>query len=118
MKTLKVIKITSVLQIIFCLFCIASSVCFYFYDYCFSTNPVYSGFAFTLGNLFVYGWIANPVGIISLFVCLYYYKNDKKQESQQKIIGKKWHIIVYWPIITKIFYFAASIFMGRFTGGV
>ena len=62
MKTLKALKITSILNGIFCFFCVASTVCFAitrYYD---------SNLFFSIGNILIYGWMINPIGIISFVI--------------------------------------------------
>ena len=112
MKTLKAIKITTILNSIFCFFCIASSVCFaisYFFDL-----RVF----FDIANILVYGWIINPVGIISFVICLVFFLIEHKDSEAKQAIGKKWVWIFIWPVITIVFYLTAAVLIVVFTGGV
>lgn len=112
MKTLKALKITSILNGIFCFFCIASIVCV-------AINHHYDAYFFSgLGVLLSYGWIINPVGIISFILCLILYLTERKQPDHKQLIGRKWIWIFVWPIITTIFWlFGGGLFV-IFTGGV
>ncbi len=112
MKTIKALKITSVLNGIFCLFCVASTVCFainYYFDL---------RLFFSIGNILVYGWIINPVGIVSFIVCLVLFLTELKSAEAKKIIGKKWVWILISLVITIVFYFVAAVLMVVLTGGV
>lgn len=112
MKTLKALKITSVLQIIFCFFCIASTFCFAISRYCDSR------FFFNMGNVLVYGWIINPVAIISFVVCLALFISERKQPETKQHLGKKWIWIFAWPVITTVLYITAGVLQVAFTGGI
>ena len=118
MKTIKALKITSVLQIFFCLFCIASTVCFGISNYQMAGGSDSWRKAFDLANIFIYGWIGNPVAPISFIVCVAIFLRERKQTENRQFIGKKWIWIFIWPIITTIFYLVAMILMVAFTGGV
>ena len=112
MKTLKALKITSVLNGIFCFFCIASTVCF-------AINRYFDLRAFfDAANILVYGWIINPVGIISFVVCLVLFLIERKASEAKQVIGKKWIWIFIWPIVTTVLYLAAAVLTVAFTGGV
>ena len=112
MKTLKALKITSVLNGIFCFFCIASTVCFAINRY-FDLRTF-----FDTANILVYGWIINPVGIISFVVCLVLFLVERKQPENRQLIGRKWIWIFIWPIVTTVLYLAAAVLTVAFTGGV
>ena len=112
MKTLKALKITSILNGIFCLCCVVSIVFFalnHYYD-------IYTFFGF--GILLSYGWITNPVGIISFVICLSFYLAERKSPESREIIKRKWVWIFIWPIITTIFYVIGGGLFVIFTGGV
>ena len=112
MKTLKALKITSILNSIFCIFCIASTVCF-------AVNHYYNlRDFFSVGMLLVYGWIINPVGIVSFFVCLVLFLIERKNQESKQAMGKKWIWIFVWPIVTTVFYLTAGGLMVVLTGGV
>ena len=112
MKTIKALKITSALQIIFCLFCIAATICFGICRYADSSQ------AFQIANILTYGWIVNPIGPVSFIICGAFFLIERKQPEHRQLIGKNWVWIIVWPVITTVFYFAASILMVAFTGGV
>ena len=112
MKTLRALKITSILQIIFCVFCIASTVCFAITRYC------DSNLFFSIGNILIYGWIINPVGIVSFVVCLSLFLSERKNQEAKEVIGRKWIWVFIWPIITTILYLTAGGLTVAFTGGV
>lgn len=112
MTTLKALKATSVLNGIFCFFCIASTVCFavsYYFDL-----RVF----FNIANILVYGWIINPIGIVSFLICLILFLAERKSPEAKQIMAKKWIWIFVWPIITTVFYLAAGGLTVAFTGGV
>jgi len=111
MKTLKALKITSILQILFCLFCMISTVGFAFGD------PFENYILFAIAEFSLYGWIANPVGIISFIVCLRLFLKERKAPESKQIIGKKWIWIFIWPIITTLFWIIGGGLMVKFTGG-
>ena len=112
MKTLKALKITSVLNGIFCFFCIASTVCF-------AINRYFDLRAFfDAANILVYGWIINPVGIISFIICLVLFLGERKHPEAKQSMEKKWVWIFIWPVITTILYLAAGGLTVAFTGGI
>lgn len=112
MKTLKALKITSILQSIFCFFCTASSVCFAVSYFCDSRTT------FNIANIMIYGWILNPIAIISFIICLALFLAERKQSEAKQVLGKKWVWIFIWPVITTVFYIIACILTVAFTGGV
>ena len=112
MKTLKALKITSILNGIFCFFCIASTVCFAitrYYD---------SNLFFNIGNILIFGWIINPVGIVSFVVCLSLFLSERKNQEAKEVLGRKWVWIFIWLMITTILYLTAGGLTVAFTGGV
>ena len=112
MKTLKALKITSILNGIFCFFCIASTVCFAINRY-FDIRAFFS-----VGMILTYGWIINPIGIISFIVCLSMFLSERNNQEAKQVIGKKWIWIFVWPVVTTVFYVSAIIFLVSLTGGV
>ena len=112
MKTVKALKITSILNGIFCFFCVASTVCFAITRYC------DSNLFFSIGNILIFGWIINPVGIVSFAVCLSLFLSERKNQEAKEVIGRKWVWIFVWPIITTLLYLVSSILTVAFTGGV
>lgn len=112
MKTLKVLKIASILQSIFCFFCIASNICFAITRY-FNLRVF-----FDIGNVLIYGWIANPIAPFSFIICLIVFLVERKSPKDRQLIGKKWIWIFVWPVITTIFYFATILLLVALTGGV
>ncbi len=112
MKTLKALKITSILNGIFCFFCVASTVCFAitrYYD---------SNLFFSIGNILLYGWMINPIGIISFVICLPIFLAEGKEQEARNAMGRKWIWVFVWPIITTLLYLVSSILTVAFTGGV
>ena len=82
MKTLKALKITSILNGIFCFFCIASTICFAINRY-FDLRVF-----FDIANILIYGWIINPVGIISFVVCLMLFLTECKSSEAKQVMEK------------------------------
>ena len=112
MKTVKALKITSVLNSIFCLFCIASTICF-------AVNRYFDlRVFFDVANILVYGWIINPVAIISFIVCLVIFLSEHKKPEAKQAMGKTWVWIFVWPVITTVLYLTAAVLTVAFTGGV
>lgn len=112
MKTIRALKVTSILNGIFCFFCIASTVCF-------ALNRYFDlRFFFDIANILIYGWMINPVGIISFVVCLVSFVAERKTPEARQVMGKKWIWIFIWPIITTVLYLTAVILTVAFTGGV
>lgn len=112
MKTLKALKITSILNGIFCFCCVASTVCFAI------TRYFNSSLFFGIANVLIYGWIINPIGIISFIVCLSLFLTERKDQKAKQAIGKKWFWVFIWPVITTLFYLIACGLTVAFTGGV
>ena len=112
MKTVKALKITSILNGIFCFFCVASTVCLAITRYC------DSNLFFSIGNILIFGWIINPVGIVSFVVCLSLFLSERKNQEAKEVIDRKWIWIFVWPIITTLLYLVSSILTVAFTGGV
>ena len=112
MKTIKWLKTSIVLQSIFAFFCIASSLCFAINRY------FYLRFFFSLGNVLVYGWIINPIGLISVVVGLVYYFSEKSEDKNRKIIGKKWIWFIAFFVIDILLFLTTGVLTVAFTGGV
>lgn len=117
MKTLRALRITSILNSIFCLFCVASTVCFAISNYAITHNSDWVT-PFEIANILIYGWVANPVALISFIICIIFFLIERKQPENKQLIKKKWIWIFVWPIITTFFYFAALMLTVAFTGGV
>lgn len=112
MKTIKWLKTTIVLQSIFAFFCIASSLCFAINRY-FDLRVFFS-----LGNILVYGWLINPIGLISVVVGFIFFFSEKGNNENRKIIGKKWIWFIVFFIIDILLYLTAGMLLVVFTGGV
>ena len=112
MKTIKWLKTSIVLQSIFAFFCIASSLCFAINRY-FDLRIL-----FTLGNILIYGWIINPIGLISVVVGLVLFFSEKSNNEHCKIIGKKWIWFIVFLVIDILLYLTAGVLTVAFTGGV
>lgn len=112
MKTIKWLKTTIVLQSIFAFFCIASSLCFAINRY-FDLRVFFS-----LGNILVYGWLINPIGLISVVVGFIFFFFEKSNDENRKIIGKKWIWFIVFFIIDILLYLTAGMLLVVFTGGV
>ncbi len=112
MKTLKVLRITSILNGILCLFCVASIVCFAI-NHFFDIRSLFS-----IGIILSYGWIINPVGIVSFVVCLSLFLTERKSQEAKQVIGKAWIWIFVWPVITTVVYLIAGVLLVRITGGI
>ena len=112
MKTLRALKIASILNSIFCLSCIISIICFAVNHY-YQTNLLS-----LIGVLFVYGWMVNPIPLISCILCFILYLTERKVETERQTIGWKWIWILIWPVITTAFWvFGGGLFV-IITGGV
>ena len=112
MKTIKWLKTSIVLQSIFAFFCIASSLCF-------AINRFFDvKIFFTLGNILIYGWILNPIGLISVIVGLIIFFSEKGVEENNIIIGKKWIWFIAFFVIDVLLYLTAGVLTVAFTGGV
>ncbi len=112
MKTIKWLKTSIVLQSIFTFFCIASSLCF-------AINRYFDlSIFFTLGNILIYGWIINPIGLISVIVGLIFFFSEKGVEENRKAIGKKWIWFILFFVIDILLYLTAGVLTVAFTGGV
>ena len=112
MKTLRALRITSVLQIIFCLFCIASLTCFAIYRW-YDIDLL-----FYIGGLLVYGWMINPISIISFVICLFCFLPERKDPEARQIMGKKWIWVFIWPVITTLVWLFGGVVFVSLTGGV
>ena len=112
MKTIKWLKTTIVLQSIFAFFCIASSLCFAINRY-FDLRVFFS-----LGNILVYGWLINPIGLISVVVGFILFFSEKSNDENRKIIGTKWIWFIVFFIIDILLYLTAGMLLVVFTGGV
>ena len=112
MKTLKALKITSIFNGIFCFFCIASTVCFAINRY-FDIRAFFS-----VGMFLTYGWIINPIGIVSFIICLILFLTERKSPEAKQVIGMKCIWFFIWPIVTTVFYITAGGLMVVLTGGV
>ena len=112
MRTIKWLKTSIVLQNIFAFFCIASSLCF-------AINRYFDlRIFFTLGNILIYGWIINPIGLISVVVGLVLFFSEKSNNEHRKIIGEKWIWFIVFLVIDILLYVAAGVLTVAFTGGV
>ena len=117
MKTLKSLKITSLLNGIFCLCCIISVSCMAINHYLIINSININIFA-VIGAIANFGWMINPVGIISFFVSLIIYVSERKNPESKQVIGKKWIWIFILPVITTIFYLTSIYLFVQITGGV
>ena len=111
-RTIKWLKTSIVLQSIFAFFCIASSLCFAINRY-FDLRIL-----FTLGNILIYGWIINPIGLISVVVGLVLFFSEKSNNEHRKIIGNKWIWFIVFLVIDILLYVTAGVLTVAFTGGV
>ena len=112
MRTIKWLKTSIVLQSIFAFFCIAASLCF-------AINRYFdSSIFFTLGNILIYGWIINPIGLISVIVGLAHFFSEKNNNENRKIIGKKWIWFIAFFVIDILLYLTSAVLTVAFTGGV
>ena len=112
MKTIKWLKTSIVLQSIFAFFCIASSLCF-------AINRYFDlRIFFTLGNILIFGWIINPIGLISVVVGFILFFSEKNIEQNYKFIGKKWIWFIVFLVIDILLYLTAGVLTVAFTGGV
>ena len=112
MKTLRALKIASILNSIFCLSCVISIICFAVNHY-YQTNLLS-----LIGVLFVYGWMVNPIPLISCVLSFKFYLTERKSEMARQIIGQKWIWIFIWPVITTAFWVIGGGLFVEITGGV
>ena len=105
MKTLKALKITSVLNGIFCLCCILFLACTAINRY--GALGEAENIIAVIGRIFLWGWLINPVGIVSFIVCLTLFAVERKDPVAKQVIGLKWIWIFVWPVITTVFYFVS-----------
>lgn len=112
MKTIKWLKISVILQVFYYFFCISSSLCFAINRYL-DIHIFYS-----LGNILLFGWIINPIGLITLIVGLILYFSEKSVPDNQIKIGFKWIWFVMFFIIDLLLYLTSAILTIVFTGGV
>ena len=112
MKTIKWLKISIVLQSIFAFFCVSSSLCFAINRYLDLRS------FFTLGNILIFGWIINPIGLISVVVGFILFFSEKDIEQNRRIIGKKWIWFILFLVIDILLYLTAGVLTVAFTGGV
>ena len=117
MKTLKALKVTSILNGIFCFFCIASTVCYGIVQRQAATGKEWRTIL-SIATILTYGWIANPVALISFIVCILFFLTERKNPESRQLIGRKWVWIFVWPIITGIFWLTSAVLLVAFTGGV
>ncbi len=113
MNTRKALRRASIWSGIFCFFCVLSTVCFAIYYY-FDVSYDFVG----VGMLSVYGWMVNPMPILSCILCLTVYLKVRKDPEAKEIIGKRWIWIFVLPAITTVFWLLGSILFVTFTGGV
>ena len=116
MKTLKALKITSILNGIFCLCCILFLACLAINRYC-ALGEIENVIS-TINRIFLWGWIINPIGIVSFIVCLTLFVVERRDQVAKQVIGLKWIWIFIWPIITTVLYFLSIGLMVDITGGV
>ena len=112
MKTIKWLKISAVLQAFFVFFCLSSSVCFAINRYL--DIPIF----FSLGNFLIYGWIINPIGLITLVVGLILYFSEKSVIENRTKIGRKWIWFVLFFVFDLLLYLTSAVLTVVFTGGV
>ena len=65
-----------------------------------------------------YGWIINPIGILTIVLGLSFYFSERNQEGAKKIIGKKWGWFILLFIIDTLLYITCAVLMVVLTGGV
>lgn len=112
MKTIKWLKISIILQSIFAFFCITSTLCFIINR--FTDTKIF----FSIGNILMYGWILNPIGLISVIVGFILFFTEKGVNENRQLIGKKWIWFILFFVIDIILYLTAAIVTVVLTGGV
>ena len=113
MKTLQALRRAAIWSGVFCFFCVLSTVCFAIYYY-FDVSYDFVG----VGMLSVYGWMVNPLALISCIRCLKAYLKERKDSEAREIIGKRWIWIFILPAITTVLWLAGGVLLVAFTGGV
>ena len=66
----------------------------------------------------LFGWIINPIGLITLIVGLILYFSEKSVPDNQIKIGFKWIWFVMFFIIDLLLYLTSAVLSVVFTGGV
>lgn len=112
MKTIKWLKVSVILQAIFVFFCISSLLCFVVNRY------MDIDIFFSLGNILLYGWIINPIGLIILIVGLILYFSEKRVPDKRTKIGRKWIWFVLFFIIDLLLYLISAVLTVVLIGGV
>ena len=112
MKTIKWLKISAILHVFYCFFCISSLLCYAINRY------LDIHIFFYLGNILLFGWIINPIGLITLIVGLILYFSEKSVPDNQIKIGFKWIWFVMFFIIDLLLYLTSAVLTVVFTGGV
>jgi len=111
MKTLKALKISFVLNCIFCIFCILSTLCLVMDRY------FDIAILFAIGQLSIFGWLLNPLALISSFWGLKTYLKERKTPEQKKLIGNSWIWACVWPVITTVLWLVCMVLFVQYTGG-
>lgn len=66
----------------------------------------------------MYGFIVNPIGLISVIVGLKFFYSEKGNTESRKIIGNKWIWYILFLVIDVLLYITAGLLTVVYTGGV
>ena len=66
----------------------------------------------------MYGWIMNPIGLLSSVIGLFIFFSEKSAAENRNIIQKKWIWFIVFFIIDILLYLTAGALTVVFTGGV
>jgi hypothetical protein len=114
-KTLRALKKAMVWNLIFSFSWMVSIGCFAIDSYL--TNSPDSVW-FRIGVLSVYGWMVNPMGLLYCVMGLKAYLAERRTPEDRQMIGAKWIMILFWPILTTAMWFLDGMLFVKFTGGV
>lgn len=108
MKRQKTLKRITIFQILYCTCCVLSCILFLIHDHTENYR------LHELGMLFMFGWIINPIGPITLIVGLL----DHIPTHEAKEVSPKWIWFILWPVIDTILWIVSGGIMVKVTGGV
>ncbi len=110
MKTQKWLKLSFIWQAIYIVSCVASTACFEIYH----VNDQI--LLFNIGMLLMYGWIINPVGLVTPIVGMTYYLIEKRSTESKAMIGVKWIWFILFFIFDTLLYLFAGVRFVNITG--
>ena len=112
MKTMKWLKTAAVLQAVYVFSCVSSTVCFALFRW------LDMRILFDIANVLVYGWIASPIGPLTLIVGLVLFLVERGNPEQRQRIGKKWLWFPAMFVLDLLLWVVSGVLMVALTGGV